>query len=669
MPQKQRIRIADGYEADLMTLETLIIGSGAAALNCAEHLHELGAGDYAIVTDRLGAGTSNNSGSDKQTYYKLGIFGDVPDSPIEFAHSLFDGGMMHGDLAYIEALGSAPEFFHLVRNGVKFPYNRYGAFVGYKTDHDPRQRATSAGPRTSMQMFSRSLKQVRRNGAAIFDRHEVIALLTSGEGDEKRVRGALALKNGDPSPPEERLVVFNCENIVMATGGPGEMYATSVYPRGQIGSHGLALEIGAIANNLGESQYGLASTSFRWNLSGTYQQVIPCYYSTDPDGGDVRYFLNDYFHDMGRLASNIFLKGYQWPFDASRLQDMGSSVIDYAVFNETDSGRLVWMDFRRNPQHDKGMEPFSLDLLSKEAADYLGKSGASQDTPIERLRHMNAPAIDIYRDNGIDLASEPIPVAVCAQHSNGGLRGDIWWESNIKHLFPIGEVNGSHGVRPGGSALNSGQVGGLRAAQYIASVYNGAPPGKDEFLSLCRPELERRVKDIQRHQNAGGAARTNRSVRTDIQSRMTRHGAFLRSGRNIGKALNEAKMLYRALQKDGIRADEDGGVATAFQNEHLCLTHIAFLETIQTYIAAGGGSRGAYVIEDPQGRLEVETKKGKELPHRPENEAMKEEILETQRDGNGAQFRVEAVHRRPLPEDDSWYETVWRRWREGDIFD
>ena len=43
---------------------------------------------------------------------------------------------------------------------------------------------------------------------------------------------------------------------------------------------------------------------------------------------------------------------------------------------------------------------------------------------------------------------------------------------NIRHLFPVGEVNGSHGVyRPGGSALNAGQVGGLRAAEYIAHRY------------------------------------------------------------------------------------------------------------------------------------------------------------------------------------------------------
>ena len=86
---------------------------------------------------------------------------------------------------------------------------------------------------------------------------------------------------------------------------------------------------------------------------------------------------------------------------------------------------------------------------------------------------MNPGAIELYRDHGIDIAREPLEIAVCAQHNNGGLAGNHWWESiNIKHLFPVGEVNGSHGVyRPGGSALNAGQVGGFRAAEFIAHRY------------------------------------------------------------------------------------------------------------------------------------------------------------------------------------------------------
>ncbi len=71
------------------SVNTLIIGAGAAGLKCAQMLASYGIHDVAIVVDRLGNGTSNNSGSDKQTYYKLGVFGAEPDSPKDCARSLF----------------------------------------------------------------------------------------------------------------------------------------------------------------------------------------------------------------------------------------------------------------------------------------------------------------------------------------------------------------------------------------------------------------------------------------------------------------------------------------------------------------------------------------------------------------------------------------------------
>ena len=150
--EKTEITIND-VAFPLYSMNTLIIGSGAAALNAAVNLYEYGQKDIAIATDCWGAGTSNNAGSDKQTYYKLSISGEVPDSPREMAGDLFRGGCMHGDIALCEAQNSMQAFFHLVRLGVPFPYDTYGTYVGYKTDHDPRGRATSAGPLTSHLMF------------------------------------------------------------------------------------------------------------------------------------------------------------------------------------------------------------------------------------------------------------------------------------------------------------------------------------------------------------------------------------------------------------------------------------------------------------------------------------------------------------------------------------
>ena len=653
-------------KARVLSVQTLIIGSGAAALNCAEHLHEMGMTDLLVVTDQLGGGTSCNSGSDKQTYYKLGIFGDTPDSPMEFARTLAAGGRMHGDLAYIEGLGSAPEFFHLVRNGVPFPFNAYGAFVGYKTDHDPRQRATSAGPKTSQFMVNRALAQVRRNATPVLDRVDVIRLLVAGEGDERRVIGAVALQLDKLDAPNFGLLVINAENVVMGTGGPGEMYRISVYPHGQIGNHGLALETGAIANNLAESQFGLASTKFRWNLSGTYQQVIPCYFSTNAEGRGRRYFLNDYFETMRQVATNTFLKGYQWPFHASRLQNFGSSVVDIAVANEVAAGRRVFMDFMANPVPGAGMGEFSLADVGDEARRYLERSGALQATPYERLAHMNPESIELYAEHGIDLR-EPLECAVCTQHNNGGLRGSIWWESNIRHLFPIGELNGAHGVRPGGSALNSGQVGGLRAAHRIKAVYNADPMPPAEFLKVAAGQVASEVADIQRLLGSPDDAPTPAQVRGEIQDRMTADGAFLRSAAGIDDAVGGAKALRAAVAAKGMRLAGRADLPAAIQNVHLCLTHIAFLQTIQTLIERGGGSRGGYMILDGKGDLTVKTKRGSELPHRSENMAMRGEILET-RLAAGGDFEVRHVPVRPLPDDDSWYETAWRQWLRGEIF-
>jgi succinate dehydrogenase/fumarate reductase flavoprotein subunit len=143
-------------------------------------------------------------------------------------------------------------------------------------------------------------------------------------------------------------------------------------------------------------------------------------------------------------------------------------MIDILVYIETVlKGRRVFLDFRANP------EGMAFGDLSEEALGYLTQSRALLNSPVARLQKMNPGAIALYRDHDIDIAREPLEIAVCVQHNNGGLVANAWWESeNTAHLFPVGEVNGSHGAyRPGGAALNAGQVGGIRAAEYIAARY------------------------------------------------------------------------------------------------------------------------------------------------------------------------------------------------------
>ena len=358
MPDETKVELAPGVNAPLVSVNTLVVGTGAAALNCAVHLYQFFAQKgvekpeeiIAIATDGLGLGASRFSGSDKQTYYKMGTSADQPDTPRAFAETLTAGGCMHGDLALIEAVNSLREFYHLVDLGVPFPHTPEGGYIGYKTDHDPLERGTSAGPKTSQYMFEVLHATVKRYGIPIYSGCHLLSLISGGDGGERKVVGAIVVDKNEVDGPHHGLRVFSAENVVLGTGGPGALYKTSVYPTVLRGNYEAAFRAGAAANNLTESQFGLASTSFRWNLSGTYQQVIPRYFSTDEHGGDTQEFLNPYFPSMRTLATDIFLKGYQWPFDPQKIENRGSSLIDVLVYYETVvRGRRVFMDFTRKP--------------------------------------------------------------------------------------------------------------------------------------------------------------------------------------------------------------------------------------------------------------------------------------------------------------------------------
>ena len=52
--------------------------------------------------------------------------------------------------------------------------------------------------------------------------------------------------------------------------------------------------------------------------------------------------------------------------------------------------------------------------------------------PIDRLRHMNPLAIELYRRYKIDIAAEPLEFAVNNQHMNGGIAVDTWARSSLR---------------------------------------------------------------------------------------------------------------------------------------------------------------------------------------------------------------------------------------------
>lgn len=637
-------------EIEIIKLNTAVVGSGAAGFNAAIRLKQMGIDDVAVITEGINCGTSRNTGSDKQTYYKMSLAGGDADSPAAMARDLFAGMLTDGDNALCEAALSVRCFMNLCELGVEFPTNRFGEYVGYKTDHDPYSRATSVGPLTSKQMTEALEKKAEELKIKIYDKSLVTSIITDREKNE--VRG-LCVLNGQND--KNLFTLFNCKNVIFATGGPAGMYADSVFPECHTGSSGTAFRAGVKGKNLTEWQYGLASVAPRWNVSGTYMQVLPRFVSVDENGTE-REFLSDFFDDEYKALSMVFLKGYQWPFDC-RKAESGSSVIDLLVYRERVLlGRRVYLDFRSNPF---GLENIDFNRLDDAAADYLKKAQADFGTPIERLSHMNAPAIELYREKGVDITKEMLEIALCAQHNNGGLAVDMWWQTNVSGLFAAGEVAGTHGVyRPGGSALNAGQVGSLRAAQYI-SERRREQPSEEGFEKLAEGVLESELKLA----FAALKNENNADEMTDKARRlMSEKGGAIRSGDKIAEAIFETEQKIKNFAA-AVGTESKKGLFDVFRLRDTLVSQFTYLCDMKYYADKGGKSRGSYICLDKNGLLP----KGLEEDFRFSSPDKNEHPLVQETSFDEQKLCCKTVERevRPLPEGGGFFENVWRDYRQN----
>jgi succinate dehydrogenase/fumarate reductase flavoprotein subunit len=585
---------ANGFTIPLWRGEALVVGSGAAGLRAAVEATRRGV-DVMVVTQSAWGGTSACSGSDKQTLHTANT-ADRGDNFRALAEAIGAGGAMDADTAYVEAVGSARALSSLQFLGLPIPLDRYGGVLRYQTDHDEVGRATSCGPRTSRLMVQALAREAIRLDVPFFNQTTAVRILVE-ESPERRAAGVVAMNpNRRTEDNPFGLIIFFCNALVLAAGGPGELYRDSVYPRNCFGSLGLALEAGIEAVNLTESQFGIGTSrdGFPWNLSGTYVQCLPHVFSRDALGAE-RNFLADYYRTTRELVSNIFRKGYQWPFHATRMLDFGSSLFDLGVFRETQAGHRVFLDFNRNPLGVSGDAPFSLDALDPDVRAYLEKSGALLENPIERLHKMNPLSIELYKRYKHDITREPLEFAVNNQHMNGGLAVDAWGETSLAGCYAVGEAAGTHGVtRPGGAALNAGQVFGTRCAEHIASRSRKWKVVHEQGL------IEAGVNAVLAALRAESPCDAG-TIRKQVQARMSECAGIICRADDVDSALADARALNGDIGRQGMAYESATDAQRALQWRHMALASEAVLSALSFYIRRGGGSRGARAICDPQG--------------------------------------------------------------------
>ena len=267
----------------------------------------------------------------------------------------------------------------------------------------------------------------------------------------------------------------------------------------------------------------------------------------------------------------------------------------------------------------------------------------------------------------MDLYKERLEIAVRAQHNNGGLSADSWWETGISGLYAVGEVCASHGVtRPGGTALNAGQVGAVRAAEGIrlkkvAQTENTENDFRDaDVKETLRKEAFKRIR---LSENAKGDIALS-ALWLKASKRMSAVAGMIRSRAQMEKALEETSEDVKNFEKK-VCTPSVSQLPMFYKLYDMLLSQKVYLFAMLDYAKAGGASRGSALYTDPEGELPGfegcepfgELYRCK-LDRKDHGKEVQEVVL---KDGEVISSRRPV---RPIPDVDYFFENQWRAYRK-----
>ena len=231
------------------------------------------------------------------------------------------------------------------------------------------------------------------------------------------------------------LVAVSASQVVLATGGAGQIYRETTNPVIATGDGiALGLRAGALVRDVEFVQFHPTCLYIAGAARQLISEIVRGAGGVLRDRHGVR-FMPDY-HPMAELA----------PRD----------VVSRAVF-----ARMV---------------------ATNDTSVYLDLSG------IDRDPHVLFPGISrICRFFGIDIARDPVPVRPGAHYMIGGLKVDLDGRTSVPGLWAVGECasSGLHGAnRMGSNSLLEGLVLGVRAGRGAAEAGVDADPSAAGFPKL-----------------------------------------------------------------------------------------------------------------------------------------------------------------------------------------
>ena len=305
----------------------------------------------------------------------------------------------------------------LIRMGARFD-SEGGSMLFAREGAHSRPRVIHARDATGYEIQRTLVEQCRLTPEiTIHENCQVVDLLLGAGG---RCVGVLAREQSSG-----RLTAYLARVVVLATGGAGQLFRYTTNPSVATGDGmAAAYRAGAQLMDLEFVQFHPTALA----VPGAPPLLI-----SEAVRGEGGRLVNDqgerfmfYYHPQGELA----------PRD----------VVARAIWQELNEGKTVYLDMT-----------------------HLGE---------ERLQRRFPNIVKRCAEWGIDVASQPVPVAPAAHYTMGGIRTDSWGRTSILGLFSCGEAacNGVHGAnRLASNSLLDGLVFGDRIVRVCREEWREIP--------------------------------------------------------------------------------------------------------------------------------------------------------------------------------------------------
>lgn len=402
---------------------------------------------------------------------------DAPDLHLE--DTLIAGAYLCDRGAVEVLVDEAPgEINRLFAQGVPFDIDDAGELSITREGGHRRNRVLHAGGDATGRETVMALSHiVAKRPNITFCAHTCFYDIILGENGE--VTGAVAMREGE-------FVLIETRNIVIATGGVGQVYLNSTNPSVATGDGiAAAIRAGAETKNLEFIQF---------HPTGLWV----------PNHEGREFLISEAVRGEGGLLKNS--KGERFMLEQHELAELAPrDIVARGIVRELEKS---------------GEDHVFVDITA------LGEDFLKRRFPTiygECLSH------------GIDISKDWIPVCPVQHYLMGGIRTDMWGRTSIAGLYACGEAahTGVHGAnRLASNSMLECLVFGRRAAEEI-SKNPAVTPG----IAVMPKIPTRGVENIDFI-----------AVRHDIQKLMSEYGYLIRTVSGLEYALHEVLKIYESLQ-------------------------------------------------------------------------------------------------------------------------